>query len=174
MYYPCSENKGADQLRGYREADLRLCFRLGKNPVFSRCGSFVKTSLQPRKITGTLTFVHCSHKKNLPMQYKEIFKVVENEIFCTKILIFFLFVFKTLIVGTRQNRLAEAVLTCTHNLCFGAKIRKIGIPLHTPVYYIKVEYKGVYITWLCFSDGKVNLALGCPHCARLFLGHAYK
>ena len=41
MYYPCSENKGADQLRGYREADLRLCFRLGKNPVFSRCGSIV-------------------------------------------------------------------------------------------------------------------------------------
>ena len=40
MYYPCSENKDADQLRGYREADLRLCFRLGKNPVFSRCGSF--------------------------------------------------------------------------------------------------------------------------------------
>ena len=27
MYYPCSENKDADQLRGYREADLRLCFR---------------------------------------------------------------------------------------------------------------------------------------------------
>ena len=24
----CSENKGADQLRGYREADLRLCFRI--------------------------------------------------------------------------------------------------------------------------------------------------
>ena len=40
MYYPSSENKGADQLRGYREADLRLCFRLGKNPVFSRCGSY--------------------------------------------------------------------------------------------------------------------------------------
>ena len=39
MYYPSSENKGADQLRGYREADLRLCFRLGKNTVFSRCGS---------------------------------------------------------------------------------------------------------------------------------------
>ena len=28
MYCLCSENKGADQLRGYREADLRLCFRL--------------------------------------------------------------------------------------------------------------------------------------------------
>ena len=24
LYYPCSENKGADQLRGYGEADLRL------------------------------------------------------------------------------------------------------------------------------------------------------
>ena len=25
VYYPCSENKGSDQLRGYREADLCLC-----------------------------------------------------------------------------------------------------------------------------------------------------
>ena len=32
MYYPCNENKGADQLRGYREADLRLCFRICKKP----------------------------------------------------------------------------------------------------------------------------------------------
>ena len=39
LFYPSSENKGADQLRGYREADLRLCFLIGKNPVFSRCGS---------------------------------------------------------------------------------------------------------------------------------------
>ena len=34
-YYPCSENKGADQLRGYRQADLRLCFRICKTLVFS-------------------------------------------------------------------------------------------------------------------------------------------
>ena len=39
MYYPCSENKDADQLRGYREADLRLCFRPCKLLVFSRTGS---------------------------------------------------------------------------------------------------------------------------------------
>ena len=26
LYYPCSENKGADQLRGYREADLAFVF----------------------------------------------------------------------------------------------------------------------------------------------------
>ena len=41
QYYPCSENKGADQLRGYREADLRLCFRLCKLLVFSRGGSII-------------------------------------------------------------------------------------------------------------------------------------
>ena len=39
MYYPCSENKDADQLRGYREVDLRLCFRPCKLLVFSRTGS---------------------------------------------------------------------------------------------------------------------------------------
>ena len=42
LYYPCSENKGADQLRDYREADLRLCFRICKKPVFSRRGSYSK------------------------------------------------------------------------------------------------------------------------------------
>ena len=30
LYYLCSENKGADQLRGYYEADLRLCFPICK------------------------------------------------------------------------------------------------------------------------------------------------
>ena len=33
--YPYSENKSADQLRGYREADQRLCFRICKNTVFT-------------------------------------------------------------------------------------------------------------------------------------------
>ena len=30
-YYPFSENKGADQLRSYCEADLHLCFRIDHN-----------------------------------------------------------------------------------------------------------------------------------------------
>ena len=34
VYYPCSENKGADQLRSYCEADLRLCFRKCRLLVF--------------------------------------------------------------------------------------------------------------------------------------------
>ena len=40
MYYLCSENKGADQLRGYREADLCLCFRICKLLVFPGGGSY--------------------------------------------------------------------------------------------------------------------------------------
>ena len=39
LYYPCSENKGADQLCGHREADLRLCFRICKKSFFSLQGS---------------------------------------------------------------------------------------------------------------------------------------
>ena len=48
MYYPCSENKGADQLHGHREANLRLCFRICKKPVFSKRGSYV--TVQERKV----------------------------------------------------------------------------------------------------------------------------
>ena len=39
LYYPCSKNKGADQLCGYHEADLHLCFRIWQKPVFSQRGS---------------------------------------------------------------------------------------------------------------------------------------
>ena len=35
LYYPSSENKGDDQLRSYCEVDLRLCFCIDKNPVFT-------------------------------------------------------------------------------------------------------------------------------------------
>ena len=38
LYYPSSENKGADQLRSHCEADLRLCSCIGENLVFSRRG----------------------------------------------------------------------------------------------------------------------------------------
>ena len=46
LNYPCSENlsenKGADQLRSYCEADLRLCFRICRLLVF-RCGGSFKS-----------------------------------------------------------------------------------------------------------------------------------
>ena len=34
QYNLCGENKGADQLRGYSAADLRLCFRICKKAGF--------------------------------------------------------------------------------------------------------------------------------------------
>ena len=41
MYYLKSENKGADQLLGYREADLHLCFRLCRLLVFPWGSSYM-------------------------------------------------------------------------------------------------------------------------------------
>ena len=55
LYYLCSENKGADQLRGYREADLRLCFRICKKPVFLRCGSITVGRILLRDYCGANT-----------------------------------------------------------------------------------------------------------------------
>ena len=40
LYCTCSENKGTDQLRSYREADImHLCFCKCETFVFSWCGS---------------------------------------------------------------------------------------------------------------------------------------
>ena len=38
----------------------------------------------------------------------------------------------------------------THNLCLGAEIRKIGFHYIPKFCYIKVGFKGVYITSTCF------------------------
>ena len=66
MYYPCSENKDADQLRGYREADLRLCFRPCKLLVFSRTGSFLN-----EVCIGTMEQC-CIQKKRLQNTFMKI------------------------------------------------------------------------------------------------------
>ena len=58
------------------------------------------------------------------MQYIEIFSPVIGNFSRNFLTFFFIFLLKTQIVGIRLNRLAEAVLTSTHNLCFLSKIRK--------------------------------------------------
>ena len=58
---------------------------------------------------------------------------------------------KPLIVGTRLNRLTEAVLTSTHNLNFGSAIRKIGIPMDTPVLLYKSGVQGGILFMDMFS-----------------------
>ena len=54
LCYPCSKNKGADQLRGYREADLRLCFRICKNP-FSHNAAHMKRVMNKPAYVKLLT-----------------------------------------------------------------------------------------------------------------------
>ena len=44
--------------------------------------------------------------------------------------------------GYTLEPFAEAVLTSTHNVCFGSKIRKLGIPLQTPVLLYKSGVQG--------------------------------
>ena len=51
-----------------------------------------------------------------------------------------------------KNCLVEVVLSSTYNLCFGGKIRKTGYPSTPQFYCIKVENKGVCITWTCLRD----------------------
>ena len=77
----------------------------------------------------------------MPMQYIAVFYGCKNDHFQIKKIVFcfVFFLLKTLIVGTGWNRLSEAVLTSTHNLCFRAKIRKECKPQFC---YIKVGCKG--------------------------------
>ena len=53
LYNPYSENRSADQLRSYCEADLRLCFHICKNPVFSRCGSYKSLTMR-KPVLGSI------------------------------------------------------------------------------------------------------------------------
>ena len=47
----------------------------------------------------------------------------------------------------------EAVLTSTHNLCFGAKIRKTSFFFSGEIFDFCNPKKFLYITWACFRNG---------------------
>ena len=83
MNYPCSENKGADQLCGYREADLRLCFRICKKPVFSRRGSYIYIYM-PRHVPTTYLNHFASNHTILKLEqclffHSKTFKAVQSQ-----------------------------------------------------------------------------------------------
>ena len=75
------------------------------------------------------------HYANMSVQYTAIFHGCKNYNFQMKIF-----------------DKSEAVLTSNHNLCFGAKIRKLVYPCKPQFYYIKVGCKGVFITRTCYPD----------------------
>ena len=86
MYYPSSENKGADQLRGYREADLRLCFRTGT--VFSRCGSIYSQDDMSR-VSRKLDFAYAKTKAQI--SFAVTAKLFSTVVFATRIVQFLFF-----------------------------------------------------------------------------------
>ena len=71
-----------------------------------------------------------SHYENTPMQYTVILKVVKNEKFSVEKNDIFL-------IFAQNIDYRYTLETSTRSLCFGGKIRKIGIPLHTPVLLYK-------------------------------------
>ena len=82
LYYPCSENKGADQLCSYCTADLRLCFRIGKNPVFPRRGSYDDNRQEQKShITKIVAFrVYIQSNTNLPVKSQKKVRSLKNQI----------------------------------------------------------------------------------------------
>ena len=87
-------------------------------------------------ISSILTKIQ-PHYENLPMHYTQIFLALKSENFQLKIFDIFLIFAQNIDCGYTLEPPREAVLTSTHNLCFGAKIRKLGIPLHTTVLLYK-------------------------------------
>ena len=78
------------------------------------------------------------HYENTSMQYTEIL-LAEQKIHQKNFVIFNTF--------PQNIDNTEAVLMSTHNLCFGSKIRKIGILLQTPVLlYKSVVLGGIHCT----------------------------
>ena len=70
-------------------------------------------------------------------------------------------------MGTRLNRLTEAVLRCTHNICFEQKYEKDKIFQLKIVIFFSRE-KSLYIAWTCFRNGDgLPLYLGTVGCVFL-------
>ena len=79
-YYPSSENKGADQLRGNREADLRLCFRQCKLFVFPWGCSYIKIShffKQMAEIRSKESLLYMIHTIDPKYPNKNVFNSVD-------------------------------------------------------------------------------------------------
>ena len=100
------------------------------------------------KCTSRTLFYFFFYNENTPMQYTEIFWVQcykSNILLIRMYLIYFLSAQNIDCGYTLEppvNRLS--ILTSTHNLCFRAKLRNLGIPLHIPVLLYKSGVQGGY------------------------------
>ena len=71
-----------------------------------------------------------SHYANMSVQYTAIFPGYKNDYFQMKNRNIFLIFAQSIDCEYTLNRLSETVQTRTHNLCFGAKIRKTYTPVN--------------------------------------------
>ena len=84
-----------------------------------------------------------------PCNMKRTFQKKKKKKFVGKLLVILL---RTLITGT-----CVSVLTSTHSLCFGSKIKKIRYTLQTPVVLLyKSGCKGKYISRIYFLEVCIN------------------
>ena len=65
MYYLCSGNKGAEQLRSYCAAGLRFFFRICKNQVISRRDVIHKFRVTVHVGNKVITVVESSYEINV-------------------------------------------------------------------------------------------------------------
>ena len=75
-----------------------------------------------------------------------VFLALKTENFQLKMFDIFLIIAQNIDCGymLEPRRGGSNILTSTHNLCFEAKIRKIGIPLQTPDFLYKSGVQGGY------------------------------
>ena len=78
LYYPSSENKGVDQLRGYREADLRLYIRICRLLVFPWGGSNYGFDISLSVYYLCLTSIYILTPPCQYVSFIQIVKVLKN------------------------------------------------------------------------------------------------
>ena len=78
LYYLCSEKKGADQLRSYRAADLRLCLHIWKKKVFSGGSSYMRRVMRK-------PFFFAYAKTKTQISFTVTAKLISAFVFATRI-----------------------------------------------------------------------------------------
>ena len=119
-----------------------------KQTVFLVCTCMVRTTpsflRQPTRLRIT------NITKTRPCNIQRFFKLEKLKNFSRKFLIFF-FIFA-------QNIDCGYTLEPPRRVCFGAKTRKIDIPLHTPILLYKSGVQGgILVLRTCFPDEQCRL-----------------
>ena len=109
-----------------------LGLRISIGTVLSNSVSTMPTNISSIISTSIYSSLNRYRYENSRMQYKDIFSAEKRENVSGKFFDIFNMFAQNIDCGYMLEPPHEAVLTSTHNLCFGPKIRKIGIPQHTP------------------------------------------